>query len=75
MKRTIQQIETAQEVPIQEQYSKTNVIHINSIDFEKIVTLAGVLIKPIDFTKKFKIVLDYDPEQSKVKLEYFKSEK
>ena len=68
-------VEIALEVPVQEQFVKTNVMHINSIDFEKIVAVAGVLIKPIDFTKKFQIVLDYDPEQSKVKLKYFKSEK
>jgi len=67
--------ETVTEVPVQEQYVQTNAMHINSIDFEKIVAVAGTLIKPIDFSKKFKIALDYDPKRSKVKLEYFDAQK
>jgi len=65
---------TAQEVPVQEQYVKTNEIHIDATDFQKIVTLLEVMIKPINFTSKFKIVLNYEPNNSKVELNYFKSE-
>lgn len=66
--------EIAPEGPVQEQYIKTNEIHIDAIDFEKIVALLGVMINPIDFASKFKIVLNYNPNNRKVELNYFKSE-
>ncbi len=30
-----------------------------------------VLMKPLDFTKKFRVVLEHDPEKSHVDIEYF----
>jgi hypothetical protein len=67
--------ETAPEVPVQEQLKHTHTMHFNSIDFEKLVAAAGVLIGPINFSKKLRIILDYDPKKHRVELEYFKSEK
>lgn len=66
--------EAAPEVPVQDQLKNTHTMIFNSIDFEKIVAAAGVLIGPIDFSNKLRIMLDYDPKKHKVKLEYFKSE-
>lgn len=66
--------EIALEGSDQEQYIKTNEIHIDAMDFEKIVALLGVIINPIDFTSKFKIVLNYNPNNRKVELNYFKYE-
>lgn len=67
--------ETSPEVPVQEQFLKLNEISINAADFEKLIALIGVIIRPIDFTKKFKIELNYDPENPRAKMEYFKSKK
>ena len=68
--------ETTPEVPVQEQFVKTNEISIRAIDFEKIITLIGIIIAPIDLTTtKFKIEVEYDPVNPRVKMKYFKSEK
>lgn len=62
------------EVPVQEQYIKTNEMHIRAIDFQKIIALLGAMIEPICLTSKFKIGLNYNPKNSTVELDYFKSE-
>lgn len=66
--------ETAPEVSVQEQLLNTDEISINAADFEKLIALIGVIIRPMDFTKKFKIELNYDPENPRVKMKYFKLE-
>lgn len=73
LKKIINDIETAPEVPVQEQLNKTNENHINSTDFEKIIALSNIVTGPLDFSKKFKTVLEYDPEWPTVKLEHFKA--
>ncbi|MBN1071176.1 hypothetical protein DVV81_08330 [Clostridium botulinum] len=65
---------TALEVPVQEQFKKTNEIHINATDFEKLIVLLKTVTKPIDLSKKFKIILSYDPKLPTVEVDYFKSE-
>ncbi|MBN1048737.1 hypothetical protein [Clostridium botulinum] len=65
---------TALEVPVQEQLKKTNEIHINATDFEKLIVLLKTVTKPIDFSKKFRMFISYDPELPTVEVDYFKSE-
>ncbi|MGN2369292.1 hypothetical protein ACTFJW_04430 [Clostridium cagae] len=65
---------TAFEVPVQEQLIKTNKIHINATDFEKLIVLLKTITKPIDFGKEFQIVVSYDPKLPTVEVAYFKKE-
>lgn len=53
---------------------KTNEIHINATDFQELIVLLKTITKPIDFSKKFQMVISYDPELPTVKVDYFKSE-
>ena len=66
--------ETALEVPVQKQLKKVRKIHVNAVDFEKLITLLKIITEPIDFNKKFQIIVSYDPELPTVNFDYFKSE-
>lgn len=66
--------ETAPEVPVQEQLSKYNEIHVNSNEFIKLITMLQVILKPINFDKDTDIIINYKLKSQTIVFEYFKSE-
>jgi len=44
---------------------------INACDFEKLIIMLGLIAKKMDFSKKFRMVLEYDPELLAAIISYY----
>lgn len=48
----------------------TWVTNIKRDDFERLMILAEALQRPMDFKRKFRVVLEHDPEKSAMEIRY-----
>lgn len=54
-----------------EKLSLKRQMSVNAVDFEKSMIMLRLIIEKMDFSKKFRMILDYDPELLSATIEYF----